>query len=499
LLLRQREGMMGKIILGTGSIYGPGNTERGQELVAIPDHALMHGLVTGKSGYGKSYFIASLVVVLLSSSVQVILLDPHGETSKLVLHLLLSTNFFNIYPDAYSRLLYLNLPLAASQQRYLPFNILRTNLDPYTASDPVLEAFRRAFPSLKGGTYINIETLVKIGAFVLAAHNLPLLPYLYYLFTDALFRERLLADITDDVVQRSFAQYGFTRTGDIPAAMQPTIKRINQWAMIPALRYSLGQQQNFLDPYTLLANKQSAIINLNLSSPDAMRIIGCLFMAFMEMAVSTRATGAQKPRPCMLLIDEFHNFIAHSGDTMSKVFEEFRKRHVYLTGVHQHWGQIPESLQGALNQCEIVTTFHLERSDAKLSAELLDYPYDEYLPKPVFANPRRPHAITPQFYSRTEQRDMFIDAITKLNKREAFIKLPSHETGSVLYKMRTLNVDTKNTDTNDWKGLKRYILSSISKNNQTSKRKLPHNYAVVFITRQMMLYANRAIANSSVL
>jgi hypothetical protein len=276
---------------------------------------------------------------------------------------------------------------------------------------------------------------------VLASHKLPLLPYLYYAFTDAAFRERLLAGITDEVVQRSFAQFGFTRTGDVPTSMQPTLKRINLLAFDQDLRYSLGQQHNLLDFRTILAEGRSLIINLNLPSPDARRLLGCLTTIYAEMGAKLRGDipAEQRRGKHVLILDEFQNFVAQSGDALSAICEECRKYGLYLCLANQYWGQVPESLRGALNQCEIALAFHLERSDAALSADTLGFPYEEFLHKPMFVNPQRRQSATPQFYSRSEQRERHIDAITKLPKREAFVRLPSREHGSEIYKIRTLD------------------------------------------------------------
>jgi hypothetical protein len=433
---------MDRIILGVGSRY-PQTMRNERELVTIPARDLMHIHVIGKSGYGKSFWLATFFLMLLSCGISATIVDVSGDLSRLVLRLLIATGFFQSHPDAFSRLIYLNLPHAAKRRLYAPFNVLDTTFDPYSASDMVMEAFRRASPALKGGTYTNIETLIKIGSFVLASHKLPLLPYLYYLFTDAAFRERLLAGIRDEVVLRSFAQFGFTRAGDVPTAMQPTLKRINLLAFDQELRYSLGQQHNLLDFRALLTEGRSLLINLNLPSPDARRLLGCLTTVYAEMGAKSRGDIAAEQRTGkhVLILDEFQNFVAQSGEALSAICEECRKYGLYLCLANQYWGQVPENLRGALNQCEIALAFHLERSDAAVSADLLSFPHEELLPKPVFVNPHRRQYATPQFYSRNEQRDLHIDAITKLPKREAFARLPSREHGSVTYKMRTLDAD----------------------------------------------------------
>jgi hypothetical protein len=429
------------LILGIGSPYVVKGQIAGRDLVTVPARSLMHAHCIGKSGYGKSYWLASLFLMMLSRGLSATLIDPSGDLARLVLKLLIATRFFETYPDAFDKLIYLDIPRAAERERYVPFNVLNTRFDPYSASDMVLEAFKRAWPALKGGTSTNIEVLVKTGAYVLAANKLPLLPYLSYLFTSPSFREQMLETVTDAVVRNAFTAYGFTKGGQVPASMVPTIKRLHLLSFAPVLRYSLGQPENVLDFRTLLDSNRSLILNLNLPSMDALRFFGCFTTVYAEAGAKSRGSiDAQHRRGAhLLVIDEFQNFVAQSGEALSTILEECRKYGLFVCLAHQYWGQVPDGMRGALNQCELEITFHLERTDAKISEEVMGFPFIEQLRKPTPINPRKPLDYTPQFFSRQEQRDIHTDEIVNLPKREAIVRLP----GSQFYRMRTLDIDVR--------------------------------------------------------
>src|SRR3954471_10058270 len=87
------------------------------------EQARAHMHVLGKTGSGKSYFLAGLFLAMHDIGMPVTLLDPHGDLAELVLLQLIARGTFND-PQAYDRLIYLDLPHAAAQQRYLPFNYL---------------------------------------------------------------------------------------------------------------------------------------------------------------------------------------------------------------------------------------------------------------------------------------------------------------------------------------------------------------------------------------
>ncbi len=75
------------------------------------------------------------------------LIDPHGDLARLVLAQLVARGFFND-DDAYERLLYLDLPAAERQGRFLPFNVLQQPLPPHSLAANIKEAFHRAWPAL---------------------------------------------------------------------------------------------------------------------------------------------------------------------------------------------------------------------------------------------------------------------------------------------------------------------------------------------------------------
>ncbi len=214
------------LLLGTGVRVS--NEQREPEVIALPARNIFHAMVVGKSGYGKSRWLCALALVLLNRRIPFFLIDNAGDLARLLLQQLLSLGWFSGRMDPFSRLLYLDMNTARNRGLYLPFNVLATGHDPYTTADMVVEAFKRAFPALQSGTMINIEVLLKLSSYVLAANKLPLFPYLYYLLTDSSYRSRLLSSpsITDTLVIHFFAQHTNPKTGQLTIGADPTVKRL---------------------------------------------------------------------------------------------------------------------------------------------------------------------------------------------------------------------------------------------------------------------------------
>src|SRR3712207_3390290 len=83
--------------------------------------ARAHMHVLGKTGSGKSYFLAGLFLSMHQAGMPATLIDPHGDLAELVLsHLVQRGTFEN--EAAYDQLIYLDIPAAARAGKYLPFN-----------------------------------------------------------------------------------------------------------------------------------------------------------------------------------------------------------------------------------------------------------------------------------------------------------------------------------------------------------------------------------------
>src|SRR5687767_10803393 len=84
-----------------------------RQLHITPRQSRVHMHVLGKTGSGKSYFLAGLFLSLHDAGMPVTLIDPHGDLAELVLSHLVARGEFTD-PEAYERLVYLDIPAAAA-------------------------------------------------------------------------------------------------------------------------------------------------------------------------------------------------------------------------------------------------------------------------------------------------------------------------------------------------------------------------------------------------
>src|SRR5687767_2104310 len=82
-----------------------------------PRQARAHMHVLGKTGSGKSYFLAGLFLAMHKAGMPATLIDPHGDLAELVLSHLVQRGVYDD-PAAYDKLIYLDVPQADTSGRY---------------------------------------------------------------------------------------------------------------------------------------------------------------------------------------------------------------------------------------------------------------------------------------------------------------------------------------------------------------------------------------------
>jgi hypothetical protein len=324
-----------------------------------------HWHIIGTSGSGKSFFLAQLFLSLLKQGLPVTLIDPHGDLAKLVLsHLVAQGRFKDKDPTTYERILYLDLPRAERQARYLPFNPLRQEAEEHTIAANFKEAMHRAFPELSQGAAI-FDTLLPRAIRVLLANNLPLTALEPFLWDEG-FRTKLLERLhTPDAATISsyfHHVYAELRRSEQITYAGSVLRRAALLTDLPILRYSFSQLTNRLQFRRILDSGTSVIINLALQEGEASRLLGCLLTVGYEQAALSRSDAATR-RSHHLIIDEFHSFATHSSQAFSGMLFQTRKYGLYLGLAHQFWGQANQYLQEALQNTGIDVVFNLLTDD----------------------------------------------------------------------------------------------------------------------------------------
>jgi hypothetical protein len=403
------------------------------------NEARAHIHVLGKTGSGKSYFLAGLFLSLFNAGLPATLIDPHGDLAEFVLAHLIQQGVFTD-SNAYDRLMYLDLPAAAAAQRYLPFNYLNQPYDDHAIAELVAEACRRAWPELATGAP-TFENILKHSVIALRQNNLPLTS-LADLLTDVELRNRLLANVTDPQVVRFFHLRMDQWGREAPLMRESTLNRADLLTLSPVLRYSLGSDRNLLSFRKLIDSGTSLIVNLALPHHDARRLFGCLLTVGMESAALARATAQPTSRRLShhLIIDEFSQFTAQSEHTLTRMLSETRKYGLFCVMAHQNWSQASERLRGALQNVGIEVILKAGRMDAEYSARILGS-VEPMAVKHMVEDQAAVERTHPTYLSLPEQWEGQVQAIQRLRVGEAIIRLSDDS----VHKMRTCKLPSLRT------------------------------------------------------
>ncbi len=393
--------------------YGPLLLRRSLRL-SVAD-VRQHAHVIGASGSGKSRFLAGFFLGLLRLGLPATLIDPHGDLARLVLAHLVARGVYT-RPEAFERILYLDLPAAERRARFLPFNVFRQYGHDDTIAANVKEAFHRAWPELAQGA-ATFDTLLP-DAVLLLLHNALPITQMQRLLIDAGFRERLLAGERDADLVSSFRNvYDGLRKPDQIAYAGSVLRRARQLTQLPVLKYGLAQEALVLDYRRILAQHQAVIVNLALPNPDARRLLGCLLTVGAEQGALSRADLAAGRRfgSHHLVIDEFPEFTAQSEQALARMLSLCRKFGLFLVLAHQNWSQTSARLRGAIANVGLELVFRLGREDAEYTARLLG----QVDPRTVRQD--LPEEDLSESAGMAEQRERFTQELQDLPPRAAYL------------------------------------------------------------------------------
>ncbi|GAA5154412.1 hypothetical protein GCM10023321_26190 [Pseudonocardia eucalypti] len=401
-----------------------------KELTITPEQAQVHMHVLGKTGSGKSNFLANLFLKFFAAGMPVTLIDPHGDLSKLILKHLVARGVYDD-PSAYDRIIYLDIPTAARRKRYLPFNFLDQPYGDHEMAELVMEAARRAWPELATGAP-TFENILKHSVVALRQADLPL-TRLADLLTDKPFRDRALRQGSDPQVVRFFRGRMEQWGREEATRKESTLSRADLLTLSPVLRYSLGHRTNRLSFREIIDSGRSMIISLARPLPeDTKRLFGCLLTVGMENAALSRADDEDaKRRVHHLLIDEFSQFMAQSETSLTRMLSETRKYGLFSVMAHQNWSQASDRLKGALQNVGIEMILKTGRMDAEYSARLIGA-VNPMEVKHVVTDDQAEERTHPSYLSLPEQWERHVQAIQRLRVGETFVRLPDDSVHNIL-------------------------------------------------------------------
>ncbi|MFH1233075.1 MAG: type IV secretory system conjugative DNA transfer family protein [Patescibacteria group bacterium] len=320
-----------------GIILGK-NTYRGitNDIKIKRDDRRRHSYIIGKSGTGKSKFLASLAIQDIINGEGVCIIDPHGDLINDVMSYIPKERAEDVIlfaPADTERPLALNLlefdPKYPEQKTFVineMIKIFDKLYDLKATGGPIFEQYMRNAMLLVMSDPQSGSTLMEIPK-VLA---------------DANFRRMKLNRCQDITVVDFWRKEAEKAGGEAALAnVVPYItSKLTSFISNDTMRPIIAQQKSSFNLRDVMDNKKILLVDLSKGLIGEMNafLLGMILVGKILMAALSRADMPQEKRKDFYLyIDEFQNF---TTDSICSILSEARKYSLNLIIAHQYLGQL---------------------------------------------------------------------------------------------------------------------------------------------------------------
>lgn len=295
-----------------------------------------HMYIIGKSGGGKSKFIAGMAIQDIINGEGVCVLDPHGDLIEDILVRIPPERAEDVIlfsPSDFERPMALNLlefdPRYPEQKTFVINELIKIFdklYDLKSTGGPIFEQYMRNALLLIMGDPASGSTLMEIPK-VLA---------------DADFRKMKLERCKDSTVVDFWRQEAEKAGGDAALAnVVPYItSKLTQFISNDTMRPIIGQQKSSFNVRDIMDKQKILLIDLSKGEIGEMNafLLGLVIIGQILQAALSRADIDEKQRKDFYLyIDEFQNF---TTDSINSILSEARKYGLNLIIAHQYLGQL---------------------------------------------------------------------------------------------------------------------------------------------------------------
>lgn len=300
--------------------------------------SLQHTVLLGPTGAGKSNAMLSMICADIRAGRGVLLIDPKSDlTCDVLAHIPESRRSDVVVIDP-------------SDSRPVGLNpLVGKHRNPSLVADSVLAVLKELFADSWGPRTQDILTAALL---TLVQYPKSSLVWLPTLLTDARFRHKLTAGITDRVGLAPFwAAYEAMSTGQREQSIAPVMNKIRQFLLRPALRSVLGQTEPLFEMKDLFTKRRIVLVSLNkgLIGSEGARLLGSLVVAQLWPLVLGRASLPPERRHIVsVFIDEVQDYLTLPTD-LADALSQARGLGVGFTIAHQYRNQLPTTLRAGVD------------------------------------------------------------------------------------------------------------------------------------------------------
>lgn len=320
------------------------------------EDGLMHTVITGPTGRGKSTAMLNLITADLRAGRGLVVIDPKGDLVRDVLERVPENRRLDV------------VVLDPTDDRPVGLNPLHVpGTSPELIADGVVGIFRDLFPNAFGP---RVSEMIHGSVLTLAHHPGATLTWLPRLLSDARFRSTLIGDLNDpDGLDSLWADYAEMSDRQQAQFAGPVISRLRQFLLRPSLKRVLDQSDPKFHLDEIFTRHKILLVPLNtgLLGNEVARILGSLLVsALWQITLARGAQPKSERHPVSIYVDELQEFI-HLGDNdLSDALARSRSLGVAWILAHQFRDQLPIDTKNALDANALnKIVFRLGIKDAK--------------------------------------------------------------------------------------------------------------------------------------
>jgi hypothetical protein len=357
--------------------------QTGEKIYVSQDALYSGSYVIGVQGSGKTSILTTIGLAQMEAGDSVIVLDPTGDMIRDMVSRMPEERIQDTYMLSLKESKY---PFSMSVFSYpqQTQGIKQLELEQGTRNQ-IYSAFEKLWPETRSGLYFKkiLRNIIPI----LLDHPQFTLLHIPRFFSDAAFRQHILACMTNQDILPFWQDYSDWSRSRKERETQPFLDRIDELLSDEFVKYLICQKHGLIDIRQAIIERKNLLIHLPLDElpyKNAARTIGIFFMMQIYAATFSFANMPRNKRPGFtLLVDEFSKWAYGSGDEFRDLFSLGRKYGIKQVLCHQYLGQLDEENMGSLKQA--MTTAHTvialrtNRDDSPYLSHLFaGYEYEDY-------------------------------------------------------------------------------------------------------------------------
>ena len=329
---------------------------------------LRHTYVIGKTGVGKSKFIANLFINDIRSGKWLGIIDPHGD--------LFEEALANI-PESRKN----DVIIFDPTDEKFPFCFNPLDVQENESKQILAKGFIDIFKKFFGSNWNpKLEHVLRMIFLALLDKKDSTLFDVIRALTDKDFRYTMIESINDDVVRNFWTNEfaGWSQQFNTEAIM-PILNKVGQILSIDIIKNIFASKENKLDFRAMMDEGKIFLVKLPKGKlqEEIMGFLGAMIITkIFQTSMGRQSEAKDKRKPFFLYVDEFQNF---ATDTFSEILAEARKYGLGLIVAHQFVKQIPTKISESLfGNVGTLVSFRISSEDALYMKQQFDPFLDAY-------------------------------------------------------------------------------------------------------------------------